>query len=51
MGKTKRKSNLAHSTAEKKNKSEKLNPFEIRFNREKHAVLNKKKKSSIVFKR
>merc|ERR1739842_31471 len=50
MGKTKRKSNLAHSTAEKKNKSEKLNPFEIRFNREKHVVLNKKKKSSIVFK-
>ena len=51
MGKTKRKANLAHSTAEKKNKSAKLNPFEIRFSREKHAVLNKKKKSSIVFKR
>ena len=51
MAKNKRKSNLANSTAEKKNKSAKLNPFDIRFNREKHAVLNRKKKSSIVFKR
>jgi len=50
MVKSKRKANLANSTAQKKNKSDKLNPFDIRFSREKHAVLNKKKKSSIVFK-
>jgi len=50
MAKSKRKSNLANSTAEKKNKSAKLNPFDIRFIREKHAVLNRKKKSSFVFK-
>ena len=51
MVKSKRKANLANSTAQKKNKSDKLNPFDIRFSREKHAVLNKKKKSSIIFKR
>ena len=50
MSKTKRKSNLAASTAEKKTKSIKQNPFEIRFNREKHSVLNKKKKSTVIYK-
>ena len=49
MVKSKRKANLANSTAQKKNKSDKLNPFDIRFSREKHAVLNKKKKSSINY--
>ena len=50
MSKTKRKSNLAATTAEKKTKNIKLNPFEIRFNREKHSVLNKKKKSTVIYK-
>ena len=51
MAKNKRKANLAKSTADKKKKSERLNPFEIRFNREKHTVLNRKPKSTVVFKR
>lgn len=45
MAKTKRKANLANSTVEKKKKTAKLNPFEVRFSREKHSVLNRKKKS------
>ena len=50
MSKTKRKANLAASTAVKKSKTTKQNPFEIRFNREKHSVLNRKKKSGVVYK-
>ena len=42
MVKNKRKANLAKSTADKKKKTERVNPFEIRFNREKHSVLNRK---------
>ena len=46
MAKIKRKANLAASTASKKSKVTKQNPFEIRFNKEKHSVLNRKKKLS-----
>ena len=51
MAKNKRKANLAKNTADKKKKTERLNPFEIRFNREKHSVLNRKKKSTVLFKK
>ena len=51
MAKNKRKANLAKSTADKKKKSDRLNPFEIRFNREKHTVLNRKPKSTVIFKK
>ena len=50
MSKTRRKANLAASTAAKKSKTRKQNPFEIRFNREKHSVLNRKKKSGVIYK-
>ncbi len=46
MGKTKKKAGLASSTVAKKKKVAKVNPFEIRFTREKHSVVNRKKKAS-----